>query len=85
MPFWLAVAPTVSTKRDTLRGRCSFSSATCSAIGRVALLEAVENAITIASCEPRKNFSGDQPPRNFSISEYTTTMCSASASTTTPT
>ena len=48
MPFWLAVAPTVSTNRDTRLGNFSFSSATRSAVGRVALLEAVENAIKIA-------------------------------------
>ena len=85
VPFWLAVAPTVSTKREMFFGRCSFSSATRSDTGNVAFDEAVENAITIASCTPRKNFGGDQPPRNFSISEYTTNRWMASASTTTPT
>ena len=59
VPFWLAVAPTVSTKRDTVRGRPSFSSATRSAVGRVALDEAVENAITIASWMPRKKATGE--------------------------
>ena len=31
-------------------------------VGGLALDEAVENAITIASCEPRKKAIGDQPP-----------------------
>src|SRR5690606_9933391 len=44
VPFWLAVAPMVSTKRDTRRGRPNSSSATRSAVGRVALLDAVEKA-----------------------------------------
>ncbi|PUE93939.1 hypothetical protein C7T79_12420 [Xanthomonas oryzae pv. oryzicola] len=52
VPFWLAVAPTVSTKRDTRGGR-PISSATRRAVGRVALLEAVENAITVASTSPQ--------------------------------
>ena len=68
VPFWLAVAPTVSTKREIRLGRPS-SSATRSDVGRVALLEAVENASSIASCAPRKNFSGDQPPTSFSAIE----------------
>ncbi|MNE92359.1 hypothetical protein D3C80_1900730 [compost metagenome] len=55
----MAVAPTVSTKRETRRGRPSCSSATRSAVGRVALDEAVENAIKIASCTPLKNFLGE--------------------------
>src|SRR5690606_40043165 len=69
VPFWLAVAPMVSTKRDTFFGSLRFSSATLSAVGRVALLEAVENAISIASCTPRKNAMGDQPPTRRSASE----------------
>ncbi len=66
VPFWLAVAPTVSTKRDTLLGR-PISSATRSAVGKVALLEAVENAITVASRVARKNASGERPA-NFTAS-----------------
>ena len=61
VPFWLAVAPTVSTKRDTRLGNFSFSSATRSAVGRVALLDAVENAIRLASCVSRKKATGDLP------------------------
>ena len=61
VPFWLAVAPTVSTKREIRLGRRSSSSATRSAVGRVALLDAVENAIRLASCVSRKNAIGDLP------------------------
>ena len=59
VPFWLAVAPMVSTKRETRRGSFRFSSATRSEVGRVALDEAVEKATTIASCTSRKKASGD--------------------------
>ena len=55
VPFWLAVAPMVRTKRETRDGSSSCSSATRIAVGRVALDEAVEKAITIASWLPRKN------------------------------
>jgi hypothetical protein len=58
VPFWLAVAPTVRTKRLTCWGRRRFSSATRSAVGRVALLDAVEKAVTIAGCTPRKKRRG---------------------------
>ena len=60
VPFWLAVAPTVNTKRDTLRGKPIWS-ATRSAVGRVALDEAVENAISVASWISRKKPSGERP------------------------
>ncbi|MNN90785.1 hypothetical protein D3C81_2088000 [compost metagenome] len=56
----MAVAPTVSTKRDTLCGKPIWS-ATRSAVGKVALDEAVENAIKVASCVCRKNCSGERP------------------------
>ncbi|MNN79913.1 hypothetical protein D3C81_1965980 [compost metagenome] len=59
----MAVAPTVSTKRAILRGRPRFCSATRSDTGRLALDEAVEKATTMASRMPRKNFSGDMPPK----------------------
>ena len=55
VPFWLAVAPMVSTKRDTRGGSLSLFSATRSAVGSVAFDEAVEKAITIASWLWRKN------------------------------
>ena len=61
VPFWLAVAPMVSTKRETRRGSLSFSSATRSAVGRVALDEAVEKAIRLASCVSRKKAIGFLP------------------------
>ena len=66
VPFWLAVAPTVSTKRDTRCGRPIWS-ATRSAVGRVALLEAVENAITVASWVSRKNDSGERPDSHTAV------------------
>ncbi len=49
VPFWLAVEPSVNTKRLTCDGSFSFSSATRSAVGRVAFDEAVEKAVIIAS------------------------------------
>ena len=58
VPFWLAVAPMVRTKRDTRRGSLSCSSATFSEVGRVALDEAVEKAIRLASWVSRKKAIG---------------------------
>ena len=63
VPFWLAVAPTVSTKREIRFGSFSFSSAALMAIGRVAFDEAVEKATTKGSRTPLANFSGFIPPR----------------------
>ena len=54
VPFWFAVDPSVSTKRLTCGGRCSSCSATQSAVGSVALLDAVENAVTVAARVARK-------------------------------
>src|SRR5690606_14847115 len=50
-----------------------------------ALLDAVEKAISIASCTPLKNLTGEYPPMNFSASEYVTSVCSTSAPNTTAT
>jgi len=61
--------PAVSTKRLTWRGRRSSSSATLIAVGRVAFDDAVENAVTMASLDPRKKASGFMPPRSFTDSE----------------
>ena len=69
MPFWFAVEPSVSTKRATERGSFSSSSATRSAVGSVALLDAVENAVIIAARLPLKNATGLMPPRNFTAAE----------------
>ena len=69
VPFWFAVEPMVSTKRLTCGGSCSFSSATRSAVGRVALREAVEKAVIIASSMPRKKKRGLIPPRSCTASE----------------
>ena len=63
VPFWFAVAPTVSTKREIRRGSFSFSSAALMAIGRVALDYAVEKATTNGSRTPLANLSGLIPPK----------------------
>jgi hypothetical protein len=49
VPFWFALAPTVSTKREIVGGNFRFSSATRIDTGKVALLEEVANAVTRAS------------------------------------
>ena len=69
MPFWLAVEPMVSTKRPRAAAGASFSSATLSAVGSVALEEAVEKAVTIASWMPRKKRRGLMPPSSRTASE----------------
>jgi hypothetical protein len=62
VPFWLAVAPIVSTKRLMWEGNLRFSSATFRAVGSVALLDEVENAVIIASCTAPKKNRGLIPP-----------------------
>ena len=69
MPFWFAVEPMVSTKRLTCGGRCSSSSAASSAVGSVALLEAVENAVSIGARTPRKKRHGLMRPSQATESE----------------
>ena len=61
VPFWLAVAPTVRTKRAILRGSFSCSSAAFNDTGREALDEAVEKATTIGSRTPLKKAMGERP------------------------
>ena len=85
MPFWFAVEPIVSTKRDTCGGRRRSSSATRRAVGNVALLDAVENAVSIASRAPRKNVLGRMPPSHQTDAEYTPNCWIASPRTTTTT
>ena len=63
MPFWLAVAPTVSTKLLISRGTPRFSSATRRAVGRVAFEDEVENAVSITVLTRRKNSSGEMRDR----------------------
>ena len=58
VPFWLAVAPTVRTKRLILRGRRSSVSAARRETGRVALDDAVEKATSIGSRMLLKNWTG---------------------------
>ena len=68
VPFWLAVAPMVRTKRAICGGSLSRSSATRSVVGRVALDEAVAKAITLASCVSRKKAIGLLPAISFKSS-----------------
>ncbi len=68
VPFWLAVAPMVRTKRETRGGSFSCSSATRIAVGKVAFDDAVEKAITIASWISRKKATGDLRPSKTSAS-----------------
>jgi hypothetical protein len=68
VPFWLAVAPMVSTKRPMCGGSFRFSFATFSEVGSVALLEAVENAVSIALCTAPKNCRGPMPAYHLSTS-----------------
>ena len=63
------VEPTVSTKRLIVGGRRRSCSATCRAVGKVALDEAVENAVNIASRTSRKNARGLVLPTSFTSSE----------------
>ena len=86
VPFWLAVEPRVSTKRLTWVGRRSSRSATASAVGSVALLEAVENAVSIAGRTARKKRRGLMPPSHaHARASRPRTWWIASAPTTTPT
>ena len=68
VPFWLAVAPTVRTKRAIFRGSCSCSSAARRANVSEALDEAVEKATIMGSRTPRKNLAGDMPPSSQTTS-----------------
>jgi len=60
----------VSTKWLTCLGRPRFSSATLMAVGSVALDEAVENAVTMASLQSRKNATGLRPPNTRTEIDY---------------
>ena len=79
VPFMLAVAPSVQTKRPTRRGVPRFSSATRSVVGRVAPEELVENAVRMAGWAWRKKNSGDIPPAKRTSSGNTTKKCTAMA------
>ena len=69
VPFWFIAEPAVSTKRATCDGSLRFSSATLIALGSDALEDAVENAVSIATRTPRKNSTGDMPPKKRTESE----------------
>ena len=69
MPFWLAVAPTVSTKELMSRGTPRFSSETRSAVGSVAFDDDVEKAVIMTVLMRRKNSSGWMRERNQTDAE----------------
>src|SRR3546814_5945392 len=83
VPFWFAVAPMVRTKRATLRGSFNSVSATRSEVGSVAFDDAVENAITDASCVSRKKALGDRRASTMSKDGKTIHICTPSAARTT--
>ncbi len=55
------LAPAVSTNLEIFFGSPRSRSATINDVGRVAFEEAVANAVTIASREPRKKVHGALP------------------------
>ena len=72
VPFWFAVAPTVSTKFVMSGRTLRFSFVTRIAVGSVTFDELVENAVSITSRMPRKNCAGLRPAPNRMISPYVT-------------
>src|SRR3546814_20968013 len=75
----------VRAKRATLRGSFNSVSATRSEVGSVAFDDAVENAITDASCVSRKKAIGDRRASTMSNNGKTMNICTPSAASTTPT
>ena len=69
VPFMHIVLPIGSTKPAMRCGTPSCSCAMSSAVGSVALLELVENAVISAARMREKNSSGDIPIRNRMIAE----------------
>ena len=74
VPSMFMVAPSGTTKPATSFGTPSFSSATRSVVGSVALLDEVEKAVTMTIQASWKNAAGLRPATNFSASGYTTAM-----------
>src|SRR3546814_7168888 len=75
----------VRAKRATLRGSFNSVSATRSEVGSVAFDDAVENAITDASCVSRKKAIGDRRASTMSNNGKTMKICTTSAASTKPT
>ena len=82
VPFWLVLAPAVSTNRETSGRSSSGPSAARSDTGNVALLEAVAKAVETGSRIPRQNLPRSYLAKNFSTSGYTPNACSPNASNT---
>src|SRR5690606_4866966 len=85
VPFWLPVLPMVSTKWAIGFGILSFSMLTRMAVGKVALLELVEKAVSVTSPMSFMNCTGLRLAKYFSMIGYTTNWCMASAPSTTST
>src|SRR5579859_6351867 len=79
------VEPRGSTKPAILGGILSSRSATWMLVGRVALLELVENAVTMLAVILRQNRNGLSPPKNRTRRERLTTPWIASPASTTRT
>ena len=73
------VLPMGSTNPAMLGGTPSCSCATSRAVGSVALLELVENAVINAARTREKNNSGDMPMSNLMIADNVMTTCASSA------
>src|SRR5690554_5623555 len=69
VPFWLAVLPMVSTKLVMGFGIFSLLILTEMAVGRVALLELVENAVRITPVEFLRNSMGLRLAKYFRMME----------------
>ena len=80
VPFWLVLAPAVSTNRETSGRSPKGPSAARKVTGRVALLEAVAKAVERGSLTPRQNFPKSYFPKMRKISGYTPNPCRPNAS-----
>ena len=69
VPFWLPVAPTVSTKFPIRGAMPSFSCAVWSEVGSVAFEDAVENAVRATSRIRKAHSMGGTRASHFRIAE----------------
>src|SRR6266540_2761465 len=79
VPFMHIVLPMGSTNPAIRCGTPSCSCAMSSAVGSVALLELVENAVTSAARMREKNITGERPIRNRTMPEIVMSTCASSA------
>src|SRR5437867_13339913 len=79
------VEPRGRTKPAIVGGIFSSSSATAMLVGRVALLELVEKAVTMLARIRLQNTRGDRPPSKRTNRERLTVPCSSSPNNTTKT